>query len=159
MYSDNGTNFVGAAAELKRCLDSLSQDQIMQFLSPQHIEWHFNPPAAPNFGGAWESLVKSVKTTLKTVLSTQLVPESVLRTALIEVEAVVNSRPLTYNSTDVNDLTALTLNHFLIGRAENPMSPDVVQDREINSRRRWRQVQVVANHVCSSYGSENIFPP
>jgi hypothetical protein len=147
IHSDNGSNFKGADNELKRCLLRLNQAKVQEFLLPLGVEWNFNPPASPHMGGAWESLVKSVKVALKTVLPKLQVAESVLRTSLVEVESVINSRPLTHNSDDPDDFTALTPNHFLIGRAVNTVAPDVTTDREINSRRRWRQVQVVANHV------------
>ena len=122
----------------------------------QGIQWHFNPPYAPHFGGAWERLVKSVKTALRSVLKETYVTESVLRTALIEVEAVLNSRPLTHNSTDPDDYVALTPNHFLHSHRDVgglPL-PDVCLDKEINSRRRWRQAQVLADHVCRRWLNE-----
>ncbi|XP_064646267.1 uncharacterized protein LOC135499453 [Lineus longissimus] len=154
MFSDNGTNFKGADAELVRCLQDLNQNKILGSLSPQGITWHFNPPSAPHFGGAWERLVQSVKTALKATMKNTLVSDSVLRTALIEVEGVLNSRPLTHCSPDPDDYTALTPNHFLIGRADNKISPVVCQDKEINSRRRWRQCQVIADRVCRRWKSE-----
>ena len=147
IYSDNGTNFVGANNELKRCLDNLSQGNITDFLVPQGIEWHFSPPLAPHFGGAWERLVKSVKIALKATIKDLYVCESVLRTALIEVEAILNSRPLTHSSPDPDDYQALTPNHFLLGRADVVIAPDIFTEKEINSRRRWRQSQVIANHI------------
>ena len=100
IHSDNGTNFHGANNELKACLDQLKQTKIRDFFAPLGVEWHFNPPASPHMGGAWESLVKSVKRALNAILPKQNIQESVLRTALVEVEAVVNNRPLTYNSED-----------------------------------------------------------
>ena len=143
MYSDNGTNFVGAYHELKQCLAELNQDAVQRYLAPQGIKWNFNPPSAPHFGGAWERLVRSDKLALKTIIKGVSVKES----ALIEVEAMLNSRPLTHNSADVTDFDALTPNHFLLGRANAAFSPVKVEDREINSRKRWKQVQVIANHV------------
>ena len=59
--SDNGTNFVGSARELKEYIDSWNQDQILSELAQKHIAWSFNPPVAPHFGGVWERLVRSCK--------------------------------------------------------------------------------------------------
>ncbi|XP_064631625.1 uncharacterized protein LOC135489924 [Lineus longissimus] len=147
MYSDNGTNFKGADKELSQCLQELNQNKIYGLLSPHKIIWHFNPPSAPHFGGAWERLVQSVKKALNTT-------DTVLRTALIEVEAVLNSRPLTHNSPDPSDYTALTPNHFIIGRADNKIPPTQCQEKEINSRRRWRQCQTIADKVCRRWQQE-----
>ncbi|XP_064632801.1 uncharacterized protein LOC135491084 [Lineus longissimus] len=138
-----------ADAELVRALPDLDKDRINGLLSPLGIKWHFNPPAAPHFGGAWEHLVSSVKRALSATLKNTLVTDTVLCTALIEVEAVLNSRPLTQNSPDPHDFSAMTPNHFLLGCADRKIPPVECQDREINSRRRWRQCQVIANRVCS----------
>ncbi|XP_064642896.1 uncharacterized protein LOC135497105 [Lineus longissimus] len=147
IFSDNGTNFVGANTELRRCLQQLDHDKILQYVTPLKIEWYFNPPTAPHFGGAWERLVRSVKKALSTVIANVQVSEAVLRTALVEVQAIVNNRPLTYASEDVNDFEALTPNHFIFGRAAEGLSPCRDDDRDINSRQRWKRVQVVANRV------------
>ena len=154
MYSDNGTNFHGAQSELTRCLTELDKSKIYGLLSPLKIRWHFNPPSAPHFGGAWERLVKSVKRALNTTLGNTLVTDSTLRTALIEVEGVLNGRPLTHNSPDPNDFTALTPNHFILGRADSKLPPVACEDREINSRRRWRQCQVLTDRACRRWRKE-----
>jgi hypothetical protein len=95
-----------------------------------------------------------VKSALRAVLPKQLVAESILRTALVEIEAVLNSHPLTQNSADPDDFTAITPNHFLIGRADNVIPPVSVSSKEINSRKRWRQVQVIADHVSRRWLQE-----
>lgn len=65
IYSDNGTNFVGANRQLKELRDllisQLFNDEISHFLTNNGTNWHFNPPSAPHFGGLWEAGVKSVK--------------------------------------------------------------------------------------------------
>jgi hypothetical protein len=154
IFSDNGTNFKGADKELRDSLQQLDQERVSDFLLQRFTKWNFIPPHAPHFGGVWERLVRSVKTALKAVLKEQVVSESVLRTTLAEVEAVLNSRPLTYNSSDVNDLTALTPNHFLHGGA-SPVAPIGEFDPgEIDSRKRWRQCQVLADHVWNRWKRE-----
>jgi hypothetical protein len=147
IFSDNATNFVGADRELQDCLQRLKQDKIDDFLVQSGIKWNFIPPNAPHFGGAWEIMVKSVKRALKAVLKETCVTESVLRTTLTEVENVVNSRPLTPNSQDPNDLSALTPNHFLHGVYSSVVPPDQCDPSEIDSRKRWRQAQVLSDHL------------
>ena len=60
-YSDNGTKSTGAQPESKDCLAHLDSSNIKDKLAKRLIEWHFNPPGAPRFGGAWESLTKLAK--------------------------------------------------------------------------------------------------
>ncbi len=59
IYSDNGTQLVAGEKELREGLSNLNQSKIYGYLSNRVIEWHLSPPAAPHFGGVWESLVKS----------------------------------------------------------------------------------------------------
>ena len=122
IYSDNGTNFVGADRKLKQSLERWNQSQIADYLSQKDIQWHFNPPASPHFGEIWERLVQSCKKALKVVLHGQVVTDEVLETAFAETEALVNSRPLTEVCSDDSGLQAITPNHFRISRA-NPMLP------------------------------------
>ena len=51
IYSDNGTNFVGANRELQECPAEWNQDRIASTLSQEGIQWVFNPPAAPHMRG------------------------------------------------------------------------------------------------------------
>ena len=53
----------------------------------------------------------------------------------------MNSRPLTEVSSDVDDLEALTPNHFIIGRGTLNLPPGIFVDRKISSHKRWRQAQ------------------
>jgi hypothetical protein len=154
MFSDNGTNFRGANTELKECLEKLDKSKIMGHLTPRGISWQFNPPLAPHWGGAWERLVQSIKTALVAPLGNMLVTESVLRTALVEVEALLNNRPLTHSSSDINDYSALTPNHFLLGHTDGKLAPGQFEPQEINSRRRWRQCQVVTERVYNRWLKE-----
>ena len=122
MFSDNGTNFVGANNELRKCLKQLDEERIQNFCSPKKIEWNFQPPSAPHFGGAWERLVQCSKKILKAILKDRVVPKEALRTALVEAEGILNSRPITHVS-DAGDIEALTPNRLLLLRA-NPSFED-----------------------------------
>ena len=146
VYSDNGTNFVGAERELKESLDKMNQAKITNTLSQDRTQWHFNPPSAPHFGGVWERLVQSAKKALKISLRGQLVNDETLHTFIVEVESLLNSRPLTHVSVDPHDLEPITPNHFLIGRNSPNVPPDVFDKRDLCSRKRWRQAQTLTDH-------------
>ncbi|KAK3748899.1 hypothetical protein QZH41_002890 [Actinostola sp. cb2023] len=146
IWSDNGTNFVGAEKELRDGLQRLDNERIYDQLSQDGIQWHFNPPSSPHFGGVWERLVQSAKRALRVVAGKQCVTDETLLTFMAEVESLLNGRPLTHVSSDYRDEEALTPNHFLIGRASPNLPPDVVIDRDLCSRKRWKHAQVMANH-------------
>jgi len=70
IYSDCGTNFVGAAMQLRQLVNHPdSRDQISGHIA---CEWHFNPPVAPHFGGIWEAAVKSAKSLLLRAMNSQI---------------------------------------------------------------------------------------
>ena len=63
IWSDHGTNFVGAAKELKKLYALFKTDEmnsgIAEFCSTQNIQWCYTPEHTPHFGGLWEAAVKS----------------------------------------------------------------------------------------------------
>ncbi|XP_052405908.1 uncharacterized protein LOC127951863 [Carassius gibelio] len=150
LYSDQGTNFRGGEKELSECFRSMSSD-LRQLLAKQKIDFHFNPPAAPHFGGTWEREIKSVKAALYTVIGVQPISEEVLYTVLLEVEAILNSKPLGYTSSDVVDLDAITPNVLLMGRPDGALPQVVYPKSEGLSRRRWRHCQVIADHFWARF--------
>lgn len=117
IFSDNGTNFVGAARELGELYDFLKREKetIYAQLAKQKIEWQFIPPRSPNFGGLWESAVKRTKHHFNTVTKGLILTFEECYTLLVGIEAVLNSRPITPCSNDPQDLSVLTPSHFLVG--------------------------------------------
>ena len=132
--SDNGTNFIGADRELKEAIKNLDKRKISKVLSDYYIEWEFNPPASPWMGGAWESLIKSVKRALKAIVRDRLFTDEALYTFLCEIESILNHRPLTAVSDDINDYDSLTPNHYLTGTDTPNLSPGIFENKEIDFR-------------------------
>jgi len=79
------------------------------------MQWSFNLEKAPWWGGIFERMVKSVKSCLRKTIGRASLTHDELMTALTEVEVVVNSRPLSYVSTEDTE-EPLTPSHLLIGR-------------------------------------------
>lgn len=152
IHSDNGTNFRGADKELRQA----AQDALEHEASAKAIRWRFIPPGAPFMGGAWERLVRSVKTALSVVLHERAPHEEVLATLLAEVEHTINSRPLTNVTTDPDDPEALTPNHFLLGGPSRVPQPGVfTKEDEVGcSRTHWRQAQRFADLFWSRWVRE-----
>lgn len=119
IFSDNGTNFVGAVKEMREVKRFLlgTEDFLKSNLRNEQIEWHFMPPRSPNFGGLWEAGVKSVKSHIKRIVGNRVFTFEAFSTILSQIEAVLNSRPLSPLSADPSDFNPLTPAHFLIGRS------------------------------------------
>ncbi len=72
VYTDNGSNFVGARneiQELHRLHFEVKESFSSHFCSEASITWHFIPPRTPHFGGLWESGVKSMKALLRKMVA------------------------------------------------------------------------------------------
>jgi len=123
-------------------------------MSAQGVQWHFNPPAAPWMGGAWERLIQSAKSALQGVLHGRTLTDEVLLTAMVEVEEILNNLPLTYLSVEPTDLQPVTPNHLLFGQACPSMPFDVENESEVDSRKRVKQAQAIATSFNRRWRNE-----
>ena len=99
-------------------------------------------------------MVKSAKRALNAIVGSADLKDEELMTALIGVEALMNSRPLTYQSAHPGDDVPLTPNHFLHGQVGGEFPPSSVDDTGFNPRRRWRRVQEVPLHFWQRWMRE-----
>ena len=103
IYSDNGTNFVGAHSLLKK-IDWKKAEKLFQV---KMIKWSFNPPTAAWWGGWWERLIRSIKELLKRMLGTAKLTRRELEKCLAAVTHTINNRPLTTLTEDSEDMIPL----------------------------------------------------
>lgn len=144
IWSDNGTNFVGASKELHSLVaieKSSVALEIRSWLNDNSVTWHFIPPHAPNFGGLWEAGVKSTKFHLKRVIGDSTLTFEEMTTLLTQIEACLNSRPISQLPTDHSDPSPLTPGHFLIGEPLITVPDQDFVDVNIGSLRRWQVTQ------------------
>ena len=128
-------------------MENRNSSQIREKLHQKGIEWKFNPPAGSHFGGIWERLIRLVRKILFSLLKERSIylDDEALQTLFCEVEAILNGRPLTPISDDPNDLEALTPNHLLLLNSERNLPPDLFVKEDSYARRRWRQVEYLAD--------------
>ena len=93
IWSDNGTNVLGAAKQIKKLV---SDPEMSDYCAHQGIHWKFAPEHAPHFGRLWEAFVKSFKQYLRRVVGEAKLTYEELATTLTQIEACLNSRPLTH---------------------------------------------------------------
>ena len=98
IMSDNATTYTSAAQELT---DSLNSAEIRSVLGREGIVWKFIPKKAPWFGGYWERLIGLTKSSIKKTLGRAHITLLTLQTIVVEIEALLNDRPLTYVSDDI----------------------------------------------------------
>ena len=94
IYSDKGTNFKGAELEVIQALKLWNLEKIQGSLSRRGVEWIFNPPCASHQGGVWECLIRSTKRILRSLVGNRELNDESLRTFLVEVEKIMNDRPI-----------------------------------------------------------------
>lgn len=110
MISDNGKTFKSAAKLIKQIMES---PESRKYFSQFRVEWQFNLERAPWWGGIFERMVRSAKLCLKKSVGRNCLSHDELLTLVTEVEAVLNSRPLTYvTAEDVEE--PLTPSHLLV---------------------------------------------
>ncbi|GBL84113.1 hypothetical protein AVEN_118534-1 [Araneus ventricosus] len=153
IFSDCGTNFIGASKELKAVC---STESVANFLCTNEIVWHFNPPSAPHFGGLWEAAVKSMKFHLRRAIGAQILIYEEFSTLLVQIEACLNSRPLVPVSSDPDDLSVITPANFLIGSTLDAIPERDVTNFTIPLADRWKLVQQISQSFWKRWSSEYI---
>ena len=160
IWSDHGTNFVGAAREIQELVKFLetqkAQATISEFCSTQNIRWEFIPERAPHFGGLWEAAVKSFKIHLKRIVANAKLTFEEYTTVLTQVEACLNSRPLVSLLCDDDGVEALTPGHFLIGRPIEALPDHSFSYRTLSLLRRWHLCQALVRQFWQRWSAEYV---
>lgn len=122
----------------------MSQKKFQNSLSSHcvtiNIDWHFNPPAPPHYGGLWEANIKSTKTILYKNMGILIFTFEELNTLCCQIEAI--GRPLCA----LSDGTTLTPKHFLIGCTLQAVSGEDL-GTTVNHRKPWNSIhRIIQNY-------------
>ncbi|XP_059223988.1 uncharacterized protein LOC131997292 [Stomoxys calcitrans] len=144
MFSDNGTNFVGAsrsiAQEFKNFLKTVHKS-VSEKYNLHGFSWHFIPPHAPHMGGLWEAAVKSMKSHLRKAASNTKFTFEEFSTLLVRIESVLNSRPLSPMTENPSNLLPLTPGHLLRGAALISVPEEYSDNLSIINR--WQRLKAI----------------
>lgn len=157
MYSDCGTNFIGAIRVIKQKqneYDAFITQTTITALTNENIEWKFNPPASPHFGGLFEAGVKSTKFHLKRVLGNANLTFEEFYTVLTQIEACLNSRPLVPQTNDPNDLTVITPGHFLTGDSLLALPEPSIEKEIVAIGQRFRYCRKLRDEFWTQWSTD-----
>lgn len=137
----------------KRLVALFAIPEVKKYFIDQRIRWTFNLEKAPWWGGFFERLIKSVKRCLYKILRNARVTSEELYTVLTEIEATLNSRPLTFVSTEDLD-EPVTPSHLIYGRrikslpdAGKPGEESRVEEMSTNkAEKRVRYLRTLKEH-------------
>ncbi|XP_055604940.1 uncharacterized protein LOC129753170 [Uranotaenia lowii] len=158
IYSDNGTNFIGARNYLHDLMKLLRSKEhhelISKYCANDGIQWHLNPPRAPHFGGLWEAAVKSAKHHIIRVIGDHPLSFEDMQTLLVQVEACLNSRPITQQSDDPNDLEPLTPAHFWLGSSLQALPERDLSNIPVNRLDKTQLIQQKVQQIWNRWRKE-----
>ena len=132
-----------------------------KFVRDLEVGYKFNLARTPWWGGVFGRMVRCTKAYLKKILGSARLAYEELLTVLIEVEGVLNSRPLTYVYSDEIE-EPLTPSHLMIRRRLLFTDPSLVTaERQFSSSigdvtRRAKYLQLLLEHFCSRWLKEYI---
>lgn len=129
--------------------------QLKQFLAGKGILWRYNLAKAPWWGGMFERLIRSTKRCLKKLFSNAKLTYEELNTVIIEIEGVLNSRPLTYVDAEGGEI--LTPSHLHLGKRllDPPGEPtEPVEFDESDARAEVKRVEAVIQRFWETWKKE-----
>ncbi|XP_044166607.1 uncharacterized protein LOC122950686 [Acropora millepora] len=160
IVSDNAKTFKSAAKVLKKVF---SYPSVKRFLLNRRISWKFNMDRAPWWGGFFERMIQNAKRSLRKTLRNAKLDYDELHTILVEVEGTLNSRPLTFvSSDDVEE--PLTPLHLIYGRGILSLH-DFTRNREASLSqavssgdlpRRRKYMQLLLEHFSKRWSREYV---
>ena len=156
VISDNAKTFKSAS----RTIECITKGpEVEKYFNRLHVEWKFNLEKAPWWGGIFERMVKSAKRCLKKSIGKSCLSHDELLTLVTEIEAVLNSRPLTYvSSEDVEE--PLTPSHLLVGyRILTLPDPYILDDQDYSQEgltRRMSHLSRTLQHFWNRWKKEYI---
>jgi hypothetical protein len=145
IYSDNAKQFQRADKDIAAKWKAVN-DALLRHAAMAGIDWRYIAEGAPWWGGFWERLVGSTKRLTKKIVGKARLTVKELETSLCKVEAVINSRPITFQYDDHREPRPLTPNDLLIGsKGAALLSPPVefikeTTQMELQQRVRYRQM-------------------
>ncbi|XP_044171536.1 uncharacterized protein LOC122955864 [Acropora millepora] len=152
LLSDNARTFKSASKDIVMISRA---KEVTHYIPNNGVTWKFIVERAASWGGFWERLIQTVKRTLKKMTGRSSLSFEELNRKVVEVEDIVNARPLTYLFDDLDGINfALTPSHLINGRrlqnTPNSSCFEIVSTHESLTRRSQHQKRF-PNHFTETW--------
>ena len=152
IITDNAKTFKAADKFIGKFYED---EQVREFISKNQIQWRYILAKSPWIGGFYERMVGTVKRCLRKVLGSARLAYDELQTILIEIEATLNSRPITYEYNEVG-YEVLTPAHLIYGRQLTTL-PEAVSEEDVTDTKFLARVRYLSSkkeHFCTRWHRE-----
>ena len=99
-------------------------------------------------------MIKAAKRSINAQLKNAEITDEQLVTVLTGAESLINSRPLTYMTSNAKDVLPLTPNHFIHGQLGGELAPEIDETSGVNPIKRWRRTQEIIHHFWKRWLQE-----
>ena len=147
--SDEGSQLIAASKEIAQLVEGWNWKSIHEYTANRKIKWKLVPAEGQHQNGVSESLIKSVKRSIKhKVTNGNVLTFSNLQMIFYEIAGILNSLPIGIKSGSDPDIPLpLTPNHLLIGRetTEVPQGPFATTDKRKKAPKLFRFLQTIVS--------------
>jgi hypothetical protein len=154
MYSDNAKGFKAASREIQKLYKSINWKKVKEDGMQKNIEWFFSIERAPHQNGLCERLVRTVKTPLRVIVGSARLTHAQLALILMEIEAVVNNRPLAVTTDDPSDWVPITPMELVSGRKLEQIPDPKAPMQNTNFSHLWKKRQAVLNQFWKRWSKD-----
>ncbi|GBN45008.1 hypothetical protein AVEN_12180-1 [Araneus ventricosus] len=159
LYSDNAKTFKKANSELRKWWKYINNPEVKKVFASKGVVWKFIVERSPWWGGFWERQIRTIKTCLKKIIGKSSLSIKELETVFSEIEAIINSRPITYLYNEPSEPSPLTPSHFLVGKRlmSLPVVQPKIEELSINRNsleKRFKYQQTLMNHFWNRWRKE-----
>ena len=139
-FSDNATQFQAADKHFQALHKAIDFTKIerYRFDGDAPIKWKYSTPNAAFTNGVTERMCGLLKKQLRIALQRELVSFRTLETLVLEMQKVINDRPLSTTRSDPDELIPITPNKLIFGRNLNEfVTPEISEMKEIDFTNTW----------------------
>ncbi|GFQ69373.1 integrase catalytic domain-containing protein [Trichonephila clavata] len=147
IYSDNAKTFKRAELELKHFWRCMLHPSVQDLFSTHGITWKYIVEKGAWWGGFWERHFRTIKTCLRKIIGRSSLSLNELETVFIEIEAMINSRPITYIYDDPSEPSPLTPAHFLIVTCQFKVDDVVLIHDDRFPRNLWSMGKIIETYT------------